>query len=105
MNIPDKISSFFSLIKNHPWKTIAVVGIVWLLFFDRDSVFYQFKINKEIRELEKQNDLLKKKIDSTQKVLEHMNERKYLERYAREVLLIKKADEDIFLIDTTRYER
>jgi len=90
--------------KNRPVPVLIGVAVIWLMFFDRDSVFYQLKINREIRQLEAENRELERKIDSTAKVLEKMKDKAFLERYAREELLLRKKNEDIYLIDTTAYE-
>jgi cell division protein FtsB len=99
------ISKTVSLIRRKPLTVLVGIGVVWLLFFDRDSIFYQLKINREINQLKKENEMLKKQIDSTKKLLEKMNDKSYLERYAREELLLRKANEDIYLTDTTKYEK
>jgi len=91
-------------VRRNPVPVIVITGIVWLLIFDRDSILYQFKINREIRQLEEQNRLLEKKIDSTSKILKKMHDRRFIRRYAREVLLLRKKNEDIYLLDTTAYE-
>jgi cell division protein FtsB len=91
-------------IKNHPVTVLVATAVIWLLFFDRDSIMYQFKINREIRNLQHENDTLRKQIELNKNLIRRMNDLNYLEQYAREELLLRKENEDIYLIDTTRYE-
>jgi len=83
---------------------MAGVGVIWLLVFDRDSVLYHMKISREIRQLERENESLRRKIDSTRTVIRRMDRPAYTERYAREVLKFRKKNEDLYLLDTTAYE-
>jgi len=104
LNWIERIIKAMLWVKNHPVPFWVGVAVVWLFVFDRDSVFYQFKLSREIKEYEMQNRELERKIDSTERVLKKMENKNFLERYAREVLLLRKKNEDIYLIDTTAYD-
>ncbi len=105
MNSNEHINTAFEFAKKNRLLILIIGGILYLLFFDPDSIIYQFKISREIKQLEQENTKLKRQIDSTKIMLKKMNDKKYLERYAREVLLLRKENEDIYLLDTTRYEK
>jgi len=105
LSFKEYIAATIHLARKNPIVAFLTVGLVWLLFFDRDSVMYQLKINREIKQLERENLRLERQIDSTKKMLEKMNDPEFLERYAREQLLLRKANEDIYLIDTTQYDK
>jgi len=103
-NIKAFIDKSVRYIRRYPVPVLIGLGTVWLLVFDRDSVFYQLKINREIRQLEHDNARLARRIDSTHRLLRLMENPAYLERFAREEWLMRKKNEDLFLIDTTQYE-
>ncbi len=79
-------------------------GVIWLLFFDDDSVLYQFKLNKEIHKKETENERLKSEIEHIKQDLKKINDPVYLEKYAREELWLRKPNEDIYLIDEQENE-
>ncbi len=83
---------------------ILILVVLWLAFGDRDSFFYQMKISGEIKALEEENAALKEKIKKTREQLQKMDDPEYLEKFAREELLLHKKNEDIFIIDSVENE-
>ena len=92
-------------ITRKPVAALIVIGVVWLMFFDNDSVLYQFKLSKEIRRREMENRRLHRALNEVKHQLKEIDNTAYLEKYAREKLLLHKKDEDLYLIDTTRNEK
>lgn len=87
------------LLKNKYILTIVIFG-VWMLFFDQNSYLSQRKINKELNQLEarkkvyiNQNELLKVQKDNLFGSFDN------LEKLAREKYLMKRDDEDVYLVD------
>ena len=80
------------------WRIVITLAITYLLFFDNDSVLFQFKLSKEIRQLKKENQTLAEKIKQNKELLKNFDNPVYLEKFAREELLFRKRDEDIFLV-------
>lgn len=80
--------------------------LTWLLFFDRYDVFSQLEQRKELKKLRLDRDYYKQEIDKNSKdLLELKTNPKTLEKYAREKYLMKKDDEEIFvIIDKTNTE-
>lgn len=81
----------------------ALAFIIWLVFFDSNNILNRMKVKDKLNDLkiQKQFYLNEIKHDSvlTQKLLSDTVE---LERYARERYLMKKDNEDVYLIiDTT----
>ena len=73
--------------------------IVWIMFFDENNLRQHQQNLKELALLEAQVDFYKHKIESDkQKLYELQTNDENLEKFAREQFLMKKADEDIFLI-------
>ncbi len=89
--------------KRLPYIILFLLGL-WLAFGDRDSVFYQLKISGEIKALEAENARLREKIKKTREQLQKMDEPEYLEKFAREELLLHKKNEDIYIIDSVENE-
>ena len=94
-------------IKNKPsfkiatniYVVILTVFVIWMLFFDENSYLTHREFNKEIEELEIWIDYHKNKIDKDKKTIKKLQDSLQLERYAREKYLMKKEDEDIYIIE------
>lgn len=76
-----------------------MVFSVWMLFIDDNNIFFLRKNVNKVKEyrVEKANFLEKIRKDSLQ-LKEMKANAKNLEKFAREEFLMKKKDEDIFLI-------
>lgn len=73
--------------------------IIWLLFFDRHDIISQIKLRKELHKLEEEKAFYVKEIEKDTKNLnELLTNPKTLEKFAREKYLMKKDNEDIFVI-------
>ena len=89
------------ILKNPINKYLIATGafLVWIMFFDENSVVRHRQNLAELRQLEGQVDFYKHKIEADkQKLYELQTNDENLEKFAREQFLMKKADEDIFLI-------
>ena len=92
------------LLKIWPWlKNKYVIAIlaftVWLLFFDQNNMVDRMKMSAEIRQLEADREYYLESIekDST-RLHELTTDRDNLEKYAREQFLMKKKNEDVFVV-------
>ena len=74
---------------------------VWMVFFDdRDIFTTHFRYKKELRTLEDSKAYYQEQIAETRKELEQLkNDPQTLERYARERYRMKRADEDLYIIE------
>jgi len=70
-----------------------------MLFFDENSYLTHKEFNDEIDELETWIDYHKKEIKQDKETIEKLKDSLELERYARERYLMKKEDEDIYIIE------
>jgi cell division protein FtsB len=76
-----------------------LIFIVWLLFFDRNNLIDRVKELNHLRQLEKDKVYYLERIDKDSKRLEQLKtNNKNLEKFAREQYLMKKDNEDIFVI-------
>jgi cell division protein FtsB len=85
-------------VKNKFILTILIF-IVWLLFFDHNNLIDRAKELNHLRQLEKDKKYYIERIDKDSKRLEQLKtNNKNLEKFAREQYLMKKDNEDIFVI-------
>src|ERR1700743_762354 len=82
----------------------AVGFTVWILFFDaRDFITSHFREKGELRKLEQSKRYYEQQIALTKQELDQLRSNPtVLEKYAREKYLMKKDNEDIFLIQEDR---
>ena len=89
------IPSFF---KNRYLLT-SIIFIVWLSFFDHYNFFFHADLIDQKNELKEELTRLKKETAKNKIFLRNMNNDDFMEKYAREHYLMKKEDEDIFMLD------
>lgn len=76
-----------------------LIFMIWLLFFDHNNLIDRAKELKHLRQLEKDKSYYIERIDKDTKRLEQLKtNNKNLEKFAREQYLMKKDNEDIFVI-------
>ncbi len=85
-------------LKNKYVLTILVFAI-WILFFDQNNMVDRLKMTTEINQLEDDREYYLEQIikDST-RFHELTTDKDNLEKYAREQFLMKKKNEDVFVI-------
>ncbi len=72
---------------------------VWLLFLDRNNILYQFQLYREVNQLENQKDFYLKEIgQDRQNHQDLFSSPDKLEKFAREQYLMKKDDEDVYIV-------
>jgi len=92
------LSNIPSWIKSKYFIALAAFAIV-LLFLDKNDLFTQLERRKELRQLEKTRDFYTTQIEAEKKELESLkNNPATIEKYAREKYLMKRDNEDLFLI-------
>lgn len=73
--------------------------IVWMLFFDPRDIFTQAERTRELKDLQSSKRHYEEQIAAEQFELQQLkNDPGTVEKYAREKYLMKKEDEDIFII-------
>lgn len=79
---------------------LTTIGFIfWLLFFDRHDIISQYKLRRQLHKLEEQKAFYLKEIaKDTKNLNELLTNPKTLEKFAREKYLMKKDNEDIFII-------
>ncbi len=78
--------------------TFAVL-LAWMLFFDINDIWTQIKMYRELGRLEDEKKYYVQKIKEVEKErIEVMGNKKLVEKFAREKYLMKKPQEEIFVI-------
>jgi cell division protein DivIC len=82
----------------------AIGFAVWILFFDgRDFITTHFREREELKKLEQSKKYYEGQIATTKLELEQLKSNPaLLEKYAREKYLMKRDNEDLFLIRTEK---
>jgi cell division protein FtsB len=91
----DRIPPVF---RNFYFVTIFFFGI-WMLFFDSNDILTQRSLSSKISELEESKAYYEEKIvevKNDQKALD--TDKELLERIAREKYLMKKENEDVYIV-------
>ena len=72
---------------------------VWMLFFDRNDVFTQMERKAELAEIEESKDYFAQKIAEGKKFsMDMRSNADAVEKFVREKYLMKRENEDLFLI-------
>jgi cell division protein FtsB len=91
-NIPGFLKSFFFL--------FTLVFLFWMLFLDANNLGLQVKLSRKLNELEKEKQFYQEKIKEVEKDREELlSDDELLEKFAREKYLMKKPDEDVYVIE------
>ncbi|GAA4740054.1 FtsB family cell division protein [Flavisolibacter ginsenosidimutans] len=73
--------------------------VLWMLFFDRNDFFTQMARKKELAEIEQSKDYFAQKISEGKKFSRDMRSNAdAVEKFVREKYLMKRDNEDLFLI-------
>lgn len=77
----------------------TLVFLIWLLLFDQNNLNERRKNTREYNQLLEEKDYYMKKIEEDRKRIKELKtNNENLEKFAREQYLMKKDNEDIFII-------
>lgn len=100
----DKYIKYLPYIKwlNYIFNRYTILGfcfIIWMIFFDQNSLFTHLELDKQIHDLERDEAYFKQNLENEDKKLRVLIENPAeIERIAREKFYLKKDNEDIFII-------
>ena len=73
--------------------------VIWMLFFDRNDVFTQMERKSELNQLKQSKQYYEKQINENRKFSKDLQfNASAIEKYAREKYLMKRDNEDLFII-------
>lgn len=76
-----------------------LVFVIWLTFFDQNNWIMQFQNKMDLWELEDEREYYQVEIERTKKDLKELtSDMNNLERFAREKYLMKKDNEEVFVL-------
>ena len=76
-----------------------VVFLIWIFFIDTFDIITQLRMNNEFKQLKEQQEFYKAEIEKDSiKVYNLNNNPEEQERFARERFLMKKDNEDVFIV-------
>ena len=81
------------------YALIGIFFIVWMVFLDSNSLLVYFNLENKLTELKRQKSTLEENIDLDRQTLLQLSDSTEMERYARERYLMKKSNEDVYLIE------
>lgn len=89
---------FLRLIKNKYFLTTIGI-VVWLLCFDKNDVFTQYDLIQKLNKLESDRDYYIAEIKNNRSDIKELETNTAsLEKFAREKYLMKKDNEDVYVI-------
>ncbi len=78
---------------------VLTIFVIWMTFFDTNSLMIHLELRNEVKKLEKQKDFLQGEIEKDKEILKKLSSKSELEKFAREKYYMKKENEEIFLIE------
>lgn len=98
MSWKEKINIVLPLLRNK-FVITGLVFMVWIGFFDQNNLVDRFTLNQRINDLEKQREHYKAQIeDNVSRMEELKGSHENLEKFAREQYLMKRPDEELFIV-------
>jgi len=92
------VKKVISVLKNKYLLTLIVLT-VWVIFFDKNDFSTQIELRREVKQLEEERNYYAHEIAGiTSDIRELTTNPKTLEKFAREKYLMKRDNEDIFVI-------
>lgn len=89
---------FLKILKNKYFLTVVAL-IIWLLFFDKNDVFTQMELIRKCEKLKSEKQYYINEIASNNaNLFDLKNNKRSLETFSREKYLMKKENEDVFII-------
>ena len=81
------------------YVVLGVAFLIWLTFFDSNDLYSQFKMSGKLNGLNNERDYYIEKIDDVKADREElMSNEDLLEKFAREKYLMKKSQEDLYIV-------
>ena len=82
------------------YSVSIIAFLVWMTFLDSNDLINRFRMTAKLRSLEHQREYYAEKIKEVEKDrAELMGTTELLEKFAREKYLMKRDNEDIFIIE------
>ncbi|HWZ03723.1 MAG TPA: septum formation initiator family protein [Mucilaginibacter sp.] len=88
----------FNLFRNK-YFLVTLAFVVFMIFFDKNDLFSQYQYYQQVSKLKQERDFYQKETTKVYKDLNELNSNpKQLEKFAREKYLMKRDNEDVYVI-------
>ncbi|MEN8249397.1 MAG: septum formation initiator family protein [Bacteroidota bacterium] len=78
---------------------LGTIFLLWLIFFDSNDLYTQIKQKAKLETLEDEKEFYLEKIEEVKEDREElMSNDELLEKFAREKYLMKKPEEDVYVV-------
>ncbi|MDX2001155.1 MAG: septum formation initiator family protein [Chitinophagales bacterium] len=88
-------------ILNNKYIFCSLAFATWMLFFDKNDVVSQVQLKRQLAKLHEEKTYLQQQIVEVEQTAKALNNPGSLEQFAREQYLMKKDNEDLFVIVKT----
>jgi cell division protein FtsB len=93
-----EISKLVPFLKNK-YFLVGMAFVFWVMLFDENNLIERRQLAKEMKQLEKDKEYYQEKIQiDAVRLKELQTNDKNLEKFAREQYLMKREDEDVFVV-------
>ena len=99
MNLKKIRNSRWFKVGTNIYLLVSVFFIVWMLFFDTNSFRILWSLESKINHLKQQKKELIRQINEDRLMIQKLSDSIELEKFGREQYYLKKADEDIFIVE------
>jgi len=90
---------FFLKYINNKYFYTGLAFMVWIGFFDQESMVDQYRLSTTLHNLEDQKEFYTSEIEKNEKTIYLLeNDSSMLERFARENYYMKRDNEDVYVI-------
>lgn len=77
----------------------TIAFLVWMIFFDKNDLFSQYQYRQQLTKLKHDRDFYQKETAQVTTELHELDsDKSELEKFAREKYLMKKDNEDVFVV-------
>jgi cell division protein FtsB len=93
-----KNKPIFKILTNR-YFIISIIFVVWMFFFDENSWLNHREFDADINKLKSEKEHYKSEIYKDSLLVKKLEDKKELERFAREKYHMKKDNEEVYLIE------
>lgn len=92
------LAKLLPILKNK-YYLAGIIFVLWVGFFDRNDLITQYKYRRDLNNLKRDKEYYQEEIIKTKADLKELTtNQRQLEKFAREKYLMKKENEDIFIL-------
>lgn len=84
---------------SNKYVLLSLIFAGWMIFLDSNSWFIHNELNQELNELKDNKNYYRNEIAKDKAVIEQLQDSVELEKFARQKYFMKRADEDIYIIE------